>query len=175
MKRITLAVVLATVAGGLVALSPALASAQVISTTVAPTSLVFNGQKVGTTSHEASVTVNGLFEADPFITGDGDFFLTNDCGRGGPGGWIFGSCTLQVTFTPAAAALRTATLTVRTGTPTPVVLLPVIPADPVEIPLTGTGVASGKRSAGLKKCQKKHPKGSKARKRCSKKASKLPV
>jgi hypothetical protein len=171
MKGTTLAVVLATVAGGLVALSPALASAQVTSTTVAPTSLVFDAQKVGTSSHEASVTVNGLFEADPFITGDGDFFLTNDCGRGGPGGWIFGSCTLHVTFTPAATALRTATLTVRTGTPTPVALLPVIPADPVEISLTGTGVASEKRSAGLQKCEKTHSKGSKARKRCRKKAS----
>ena len=92
MRRITLAVVLATVAGGVVALSPAVASAQVTTTTAAPTSLVFGGQGVGTTSSEASVTVYGLFEADPFITGDGDFFLTNDCGRGGPGGWIFGSC-----------------------------------------------------------------------------------
>ena len=168
MRRITLAVVLATVAGGVVALSPAVASAQVTTTTAAPTSLVFGGQGVGTTSSEASVTVYGLFEADPFITGDGDFFLTNDCGRGGPGGWIFGSCTLHVTFTPEATGLRTATLMVRTGTPTPVVLLPVIPADPVGISLTGTGVPSGKHAGGLKKCEKK--KSKKARKKCHKKA-----
>jgi hypothetical protein len=175
MRRMTLAVVLATVAGGVVALSPAVASAEATTTTAAPTSLVFDGQGVGTTSSEALVTVNGLFEADPFITGDGDFFLTNDCGRGGPGGWIFGSCTLHVTFTPAATGLRTATLMVRTGTPTPVVLLPVIPADPVGISLTGTGTAAGKRASGLKKCEKKGSKGSKARKRCIKKANKLPV
>lgn len=57
MRRMTLAVVLATVAGGVVALSPAVASAQGATTTVAPTSLVFDGQEVGTTSFEASVTV----------------------------------------------------------------------------------------------------------------------
>jgi hypothetical protein len=175
MGRMTMAVVLATVAGGVVALSPALASAQVTTTTVAPTSLVFDGQEVATTSFEASVTVNGIFEADPVISGDsGDFWETNDCGRGSLGGWSFGSCTFHVTFTPAVAGLRTGTLTVKTGTMTPGVF-GVDPADRVGVSLTGTGVASGKRAAGLKKCEKKRSKGSKGRKRCIKKANKLPV
>ena len=176
MRRMTLAVVLATVAGGVVALSPAVASAQVTTTTVAPTSLVFGGQEVGTTSSEASVTVNGIFEADPVFSGDtGDFWQTNNCGRGSLGSWSFGSCIFHITFTPSAAGLRTATLTVRTGTLTPGLLGRVTRTDPVEVSLTGTGVVSGKRAGGLKKCEKKGSKGSKARERCIKKANKLPV
>lgn len=72
-----------------------------------------------------------------------------------------------MTFTPAAAGVRTGTLTVKTGTMTPGVL-GVDPADRVEVPLTGTGVATGKPAAGLKKCEKKRSKGSKARQRCIK-------
>ena len=169
MGRMTLAVVLATVAGGVVALSPAVASAQGATTTVAPTSLVFDGQDVGTTSSEASVTVNGIFEPDPVISGDSsDFWQTNNCGRGSLGAWSFGSCTFHVTFTPAAAGLRTATLRVKTGTLTSVALGLVTRGEPVYVSLTGTGVASGKRAAGLKKCEKK--KSKKARKKCQKKA-----
>jgi hypothetical protein len=176
MRRMTLAVVLATVAGGVVALSPAVASAEVTTTTVAPTSLVFDGKEVGTTSSEALVTVNGIFEADPVITGDsGDFWQTNNCGRGSLGGWSFGSCIFHVTFTPSAAGLRTATLTVRTGALTPGLLPLVTRTDSVEVSLTGTGVVSGKRAAALKKCEKKRSKRSKARKSCIKKANKLPV
>jgi hypothetical protein len=55
-----------------------------------------------------------------------DFVQTNTCGTSVAGG---GTCTISVTFTPAATGTRTATLKIGDGDFT----------GPQQVPLTGTG------------------------------------
>jgi len=185
MRRKLLLAGLAAVVAGALAL-PAGASA---SSSVSPSSLVFNSnQVVGTTStpQTATVTVScsivvigcaipGYFvpipEGVPIITGD--FAQTNTCGEVviSPG-----SCVFSVTFTPTTTGVRTGTLAPG---------IDLTGSSPSSVSLTGSGVAApapptitptptGQRAAAIKKCKKKFPKGPK-RKKCIKKAKKLPV
>ena len=157
---------LAAVAAGVLALSPASASAN---SQVAPTSLTFtSNQAVGTTSspQTATVTVDcsviivgcgvfGLFS--PVATVTGDFAQTNTCGTAviSPG-----SCVFSVTFKPTATGVRIGTLA--TG-------VDATGSDPDTVSLTGSGIAAPSAGAG-KKCKKakKHSAKS-AKKKCKKK------
>lgn len=99
----------ATLAGsGTPALAPAV--------TLAPTTLTFPGQDVGTTSAPATVTVSNtgtapLSIASIQLTGAqaAEFALSNGCPASLPPG---ATCDLTVTFTPITAGTRTASLTV---------------------------------------------------------------
>jgi VCBS repeat protein/ASPM-SPD-2-Hydin domain-containing protein/FG-GAP repeat protein len=98
-----------------------------------PTSLTFAAQTVGTTSAAKVVTFNNVdTTALPItsITISGtnarDFVQTNTCGTSVAAG---GTCTISVTFTPAATGTRTATLKIGDTDIT----------GPQQVPLTGTG------------------------------------
>jgi parallel beta-helix repeat protein len=105
--------------------------------TVSPTALNFGSVATGTTSAAQTVTVsNPASSAAPVssVTASGDFAQTSTCGSSIPGG---GSCTVSVTFTPAATGTRTGTLTVTAG------------GTASAVSLTGTGTTSGGGSANL--------------------------
>jgi hypothetical protein len=173
---------LATLAAGLLALAPALASA---STSVTPTAVSFPGStEVGKTSAPQSVAVlincttvislppfgtptcilTGVFQPNPVTTGD--FAVApNTCGTSPIGNASLGpvTCVMTVTFKPKAPGLRTGTLAVGddlTGT------------DPGTVSLTGAGVAgpgSGNTTT-TKKCKKKpRSVAQSAKKKCKKK------
>ena len=83
---------------------------------VATTSLTFNGQNLGSTSAAQTVTLNNAGNQALSITGvgfsgsnPGDFTQTNTCGSSLASS---GSCTISVAFSPTAAGIRTATLTI---------------------------------------------------------------
>ena len=176
---------LTLLAAGLLALSPALASAN---TSAVPGAVAFPGStEVGKTSAPQGVTmlVNcttvinlpspicatpGLFQPNPSTTGD--FAVgTNGCGTSPvPGNNAFAPipCVITVAFKPKAPGLRTGTLTLGddlTGT------------DPGTVSLTGAGVpASGSGSGsgssgttGKKKCKAKKRFAQSAKKKCKKK------
>ena len=183
MHRKTQAAGLAAMAAGLLALSPALASAN---TSVTPGAIAFPGStQVGKTSAPQSVAalvdctqvitplpgvtvcgVPGLFQPNPSTTGD-FAVASNGCGTSlFPGNNPFAPipCVMTVTFKPKAPGLRTGTLTVgddQTGT------------DPGAVSLTGAGVpASGTGSGGAsgkKKCKAKKRFAQSAKKKCRKK------
>ena len=105
---------------------------------VSPTSLTFANQQVGTTSAAQTVTVTNtgssfLHVSSVTFTGTnpGDFgTATNTCGGGGgiaPGN----TCTVSVTFTPAAVGSRTANLH----------FVDDAASSPQDVPLSGTGIA----------------------------------
>src|SRR5438105_6850237 len=105
-------------------------------TTVSPTVVTFSNQTVGVSSAAQPVTFTAdvtptVFGA-PAVTGanPSDFSVTPTAGCGSVGGG--GTCLIIVTFTPSAAGLRTATLTV-TDTVTGVT--------PTAVALTGVGQA----------------------------------
>jgi hypothetical protein len=109
-------------------------------TTVSPTAVTFSTQTVGVSSAPQPVTFTAdvtptVFGA-PAVTGTNasDFSVTPTAGCGSVGGG--GTCLVTVTFTPSAAGMRTATLTV-TDTVTGVT--------PTAVALTGVGqvVATG--------------------------------
>jgi Abnormal spindle-like microcephaly-assoc'd, ASPM-SPD-2-Hydin len=84
-----------------------------------PASLAFGNQQVGVSSAAKQVTVTNTGTAPLAITGvsvgganAADFTLTNGCGASLAVG---ASCSVVVTFTPAAPAPRTATLLVATN------------------------------------------------------------
>ena len=117
--------------------------AQVMSgVTVAPTSLAFTAQTVGTTSAARTVTVTNTGTATVAFAGftvtgtnAGDFGvpLPNGPGMCSPSGSLAGgaNCTIGVLFTPAAVGTRTATLNIPvTGT-----------ATAQTVALSGTGTA----------------------------------
>jgi len=167
---------LTTLAAGLLALSPALASAN---TSVAPGSLTFGGsQTVGTTSAPKQVVVTvdcttsipipvttcvvpGIFQASPSTTGD--FALSsNGCGGGFSANFPT-PCVIAVTFKPKAEGLRTGTLTIGDN---------LVGSDPGTVSLTGAGVPAANTGGGTitkKKCKKKHPRGAQIAKKCKKK------
>lgn len=96
---------------------------------LAPSSLAFAPQKVGTNSAAQVVTVNNPGAA-PLkiisITISGDYTETNDC----PAKLTAGTnCTIDVTFSPTAKGLRSGTLSIKDGALTSV----------QQITLTGTG------------------------------------
>jgi hypothetical protein len=108
-------------------------------------SLNFNSQLLGTTSAPQTVTVTnpttkviGAVGTPPFeISISGDFSETDTCGILAP----LSSCTFSVAFTPTAAGSRAGTLTIYPGDWQPSYDVPV------QIPLTGTGVAPASAAA----------------------------
>lgn len=102
-----------------------------------PTSIAFGNQPVNTSSTATLVTVSNATGTAPLIinnigvtgTNAADFAATNTCG-GFPATVIAGgSCTVSVTFTPAAAGARSASLDFSVAAP----------ANSQSISLTGTG------------------------------------
>src|ERR1019366_7096569 len=98
-------------------------------------SLTFASQNVGTTSAAQSVTLNNTGTATLLISGlavtgtnPGDFAQTNTCGASVAAG---GSCSILVTFTPTAAGIRGASVTITDNAA----------GSPHTITLSGTGVA----------------------------------
>jgi hypothetical protein len=80
--------------------------------TISPSSFTFVGQQVGTTSSPESVSLSNTGNATLNLSNiavSGDFAESNTCGNSLSAG---ASCTFSVTFTPAAAGLRTGTVTV---------------------------------------------------------------
>ncbi|HEY6293081.1 MAG TPA: choice-of-anchor D domain-containing protein [Terriglobia bacterium] len=81
-----------------------------------PATITFTGQSVGTTSAAQTVTLSNSGSATLSVTSisftganRGDFAQTNTCAASIAAG---SSCTINVTFTPAAAGTRTANLSV---------------------------------------------------------------
>lgn len=166
---------LTTLAAGLLALSPALASAN---TSAAPGSIAFPGStEIGKTSApqatavtvDCSVTgsfplppcvVPGVLVTNPSVTGD--FAQTNTCG-GGFSALTPTPCVFTVTFKPKATGLRTGTLTIGND---------VTGSSPGTVSLTGAGVPAsgpGGTTTTKKKCKKKHPRAAQIAKKCKKK------
>jgi hypothetical protein len=99
-----------------------------------PTSLTFAAQVVGTTSAPQVVTLTNNLTTTLTIssigftgTNSGDFAQTNNCGSSVNAG---ASCTINVTFTPAASGTRTATLNVTDNAGN----------SPQTVSLSGTGI-----------------------------------
>jgi centrosomal CEP192-like protein/ASPM-SPD-2-Hydin domain-containing protein len=108
---------------------------------ISPTSLSFGSQVVGTTSAAQVVTLvnnqsTSLTVSSIGFTGanSGDFAQTNTCGSSVAAG---GSCTISVTFDPAASGARSATLNVNDNASN----------SPQTVGLTGTGIAPVSLSA----------------------------
>lgn len=99
---------------------------------LSPTSLSFSNQNVGTTSASQSVTMQNT-GAGPLsiasIAASSEFAETNNCGNNLI---VNGSCTINVTFTPAGANTRTGTVTITDNAS----------GSPHTISLTGTGVGA---------------------------------
>ena len=79
---------------------------------LAPTSLSFGSQLVGTTSSSQPITLTNLTSTPLTVSTiaiSGDFAETDNCGSGLAGS---ASCTINVTFTPTASGIRNGTLTV---------------------------------------------------------------
>jgi len=101
-------------------------------------SLSFGGQAVGTASSAQSVTITNTSNLVPLpFTGisfgganPGDFAETDNCGSSIPGNG--GTCTINVTFKPAAAGSRAALMTITDGTA----------GNTQTIALSGTGLTS---------------------------------
>ncbi|MBZ5589683.1 MAG: choice-of-anchor D domain-containing protein [Acidobacteriia bacterium] len=100
------------------------------------TALAFGNQLVKTTSAPQVVTLSNTGGSPLVIasllfkgTNPGDFAQTNTCGGSVAAA---GSCTISVTFTPAASGARSATLAIATNDP-------VNPT--LNVTLTGTGIA----------------------------------
>jgi hypothetical protein len=102
------------------------------SLTPSPTQLTFGNQLVGTTSKPQTVTLTaGALAIQNFrVQVSGNFAETNNCGTSLA---AFGSCQVQVAFTPTAPGVGTGTLTITDNAPN----------SPQMVPLTGTGSASG--------------------------------
>jgi hypothetical protein len=95
-------------------------------------SLSFASQQVGTTSASQSLTLTntggGTLDLSATITTTGDFSQSNNCGSSLAAG---ASCSIDVTFAPTAAGLRTGTVRISSNAP----------GSPHTVSLTGTGVA----------------------------------
>lgn len=102
------------------------------SLTATPASLTFATQNVGTTSAAQTVTVRNPGSAAVTLsgvtTGSSEFAQNTTCGASLAAG---ATCTVSVTFTPAASGTRSATLTVNNSGST------------LTVPLTGTGAGGG--------------------------------
>ena len=102
---------------------------------LAPTSLTFASQAVGTTSVNQAITLTNTGNASLSLTSisvkganAGDFAQTNTCGSSVAAG---GKCTISVTFTPAASGSRSAALSIADNAS----------GSPQTVSLTGTGTA----------------------------------
>ena len=90
---------------------PAAATAS-FTLTLAPATVTFPTQAVGTTSLPVTVVLSDYTNSNPVLNTiaiSGDFAQTNTCGQGVPVG---GQCYISITFTPTAAGVRTGSLTV---------------------------------------------------------------
>jgi hypothetical protein len=101
--------------------------------TVAPTSMTFAAQKVGTTSAPHNATLKNNLSTSLTISSltfsganAGDYAQTNNCGSSLA---AKSACTISVTFTPTATGTRTATLNVNDSANN----------SPQQVSLTGTG------------------------------------
>jgi hypothetical protein len=121
--------------------------------TVAPSSLTFASQAVGTPSAAQAVTLSNpgtLAVTISSIAASGDFSQANNCGTSLA---VSATCTINVTFTPTAAGTRTGTLTITdnaSGSPQTVSLTGTgaVPTVTVSAPsLTFAGQAVGTASA----------------------------
>jgi hypothetical protein len=110
------------------------ASTGITSVSVAPTSLTFGSQAVGTSSSAQSVTIENtgtLALAPTSIAVTGDFTETDNCvNQSIPAG---SSCAIQLQFVPSAIGARSGTLTFYAN----------IQGGQMQIDLSGTGVANG--------------------------------
>jgi hypothetical protein len=103
---------------------------------LSPTSLSFSNQVIGTTSASQTVALTNNQSTTLGITGvafsgtnASDFAETDNCvGSIAVGG----SCSINVTFTPAAAGSRTGSLNIANN----------ISGNPLSVPLAGTGVTA---------------------------------
>jgi hypothetical protein len=107
--------------------------------TASPTSLSFGSQTAGSVSGAQTVTVsNPNSSAVPVsqLAVTGPFGQTSTCGASIPAD---GSCTVSVTFDPAAAGAATGSLTVASSAP----------GSPLTVALSGTGTASSTTNLAL--------------------------
>jgi len=96
---------------------------------VAPGALVFGPTVVGSTTASQTATIYDLGTDSltvPNVAVSGDFAQSNDCVSVNPSG---GSCTVQVTFTPAVLGTRNGTLTITDSSA----------GSPHQVALIGTG------------------------------------
>jgi len=97
---------------------------------VAPASLWFASQGVGTTSAPQTITLSnpaGVGFNITNIAASGEFSQTNDCGASLAAG---AHCTITVRFSPTSTGSESGAITITDSTP----------SGPVAIPLSGTGV-----------------------------------
>jgi centrosomal CEP192-like protein/ASPM-SPD-2-Hydin domain-containing protein/HYDIN/CFA65/VesB family protein len=116
------------------------AAANAPAVTLAPTSLTFASQNVGSTSAAQTVTLTNSGNAALTITGvtitganAGDFAETNTCPVSPATLAAAGKCTISVTFTPSAAGARAASVTITDNAT----------GSPQTVPLAGTGASAG--------------------------------
>jgi hypothetical protein len=97
---------------------------------VAPSSLHFGSQGVGTMSAPQTITISNPASVSFNITNivaSGNFSQTNDCGASLAAG---ADCTITVIFSPTSTGLDSGAITLSDSTP----------SSPVAVPLSGTGV-----------------------------------
>jgi hypothetical protein len=104
--------------------------------TLSPTSVAYASQSVGTTSAAKTITVKSTGTAPLSIssiglggTNPGDFAQTSNCPTGSNTLAINASCTISVTFSPAATGARSATVVITDNDPT----------GTQNVPLSGSG------------------------------------
>jgi Abnormal spindle-like microcephaly-assoc'd, ASPM-SPD-2-Hydin/Beta-propeller repeat len=117
----------------------------VIAATVAPSSVTFASQVVGSTSSAQTVTVTNPGPLGLQIThvqASGDFVETNNCGASLSGTT---NCTVDVTFAPTASGSRTGTLTITDSAPDSPQTVAL--SGTGENPSLGLGIASGSTSS----------------------------
>jgi hypothetical protein len=102
---------------------------------VAPSSLSFGSQAIGSASAAQAVTLRNTGNAALTVSGItisgtsvNDFAQTNNCGSSVAAG---ASCTINVTFTPTASGSRSASISIADS------------VSPQSVSLTGTGAAAG--------------------------------
>ncbi len=97
---------------------------------LAPSSLTFPAQVLGTSSTAQTVTLTNTGNASlaiSSITASGDFSQTNTCGTSVSAG---ANCTISLTFKPIAGGTRTGSLSIFDN----------VPGSPQSVALTGTGL-----------------------------------
>ena len=131
---IALAIFSASCGGGTTAAVPIAADSLAVN--LSPASLSFGSRPVESSSSAQTVIVNNSGSAALGIsslaitgTNASDFAQTNTCGSSVPAG---ASCTISVTFTPAASGTRTAAVTVTDNAT----------GSPQSVSLTGTGTST---------------------------------
>ncbi len=117
--------------------------------TLAPLSLTFGVQQIGTASAAALVTLTNAGDVALTLiaaSASGDFGVANNCGTSLAG---HASCAFSVTFTPTATGTRTGTLTVSDQFRVQTVPLTGTGAAPAGVSLTPTALAFGAVGVGL--------------------------